>query len=208
MVDDESSTLYRLATGIEENTALDGPVRLLERALPTALREGPMREVLGGRWLGHALHPMLTDFPLGAWTSATLLDLVGGKAARPAARRLVGFGILTAVPTALAGASDWTAATRQQRRVGVVHAASNTVGLACYTASWLARRRGKHWRGVALALAGGVAGTVGGFLGGHLSLAQDTGLRATASALEGGGSRASSDPFRNGDRDEVGVAGA
>lgn len=186
MANEASSTLHRMATQLEENAVLDTGVRVLDRVVPASFRQGPTRELLGGRWLGHALHPMLTDFPLGAWTSATLLDLVGGKPARPAARRLVGFGILAAVPTALAGASDWTAASRREQRVGVAHAMANTVGLSLYTASWFARRRGRHWRGVILALAGGVAGTVGGFLGGHLSLARDTGLRATDSALGGG----------------------
>ena len=45
------------------------------------------------------------------------------------------------------------------------------------TASWLARRRGRHVRGAALALVGGLALGVGGFLGGHLSVARKVGSR-------------------------------
>lgn len=67
--------------------------------------------------------------------------------------------------------------------MGVVHAAVNSTALTLYALSYLARRRGRHARGVAYGVAGGVAATVGGFFGGHLSLARDTGLRATDSAL-------------------------
>lgn len=178
------SALHDLATRIEEDEALDAGVEVLDRFIPSAVRAGKGRALLGGRWLGHALHPMLTDFPLGAWMSASLLDLVGGRSSRPASRRLVGFGILAAVPTALAGASDWTQASSRQQRVGVVHAAVNSTALALYALSYRARRRDRHGRAVVLGVAGGVAATAGGFFGGHLSLARDTGLRATDSALQ------------------------
>lgn len=181
----QDSTLHRLAVQVEEQSALDGPGAVMERLLPSSVGpDGSLRPLLGGQWLGHALHPMLTDFPLGAWMSASLLDLVGGKQARPASRRLVGFGILAALPTAATGASDWLSATRRQRRVGVVHAATNSMALGLYTASWLARRRGRHARGVFLGVMGGSVATVGGFFGGHLSMARDTGLRATETAFE------------------------
>lgn len=178
-----ASALHDLATRIEQDEALDGPVAVLDRLVPDSFRTGERRALLGGRWLGHALHPMLTDFPLGMWMSASLLDVVGGSSSRKASRRLIGIGVAAAVPTALTGASDWTQATPPERRVGIVHAAANTVGLTCYTLSYLARRRGKHARGVLLGLAGGLAATAGGFFGGHLSMARDTGLRATESAL-------------------------
>lgn len=182
---EQDSRLHRLAVGIEEQSALDGPVSAMERLLPSAIGpEGSLRPLLGGQWLGHALHPMLTDFPLGAWMSASLLDFVGGKQSRRASRRLIGLGILAAVPTALAGASDWLSSTPRQRRVGVVHAASNSTALGLYAASWSARRRGRHGRGVLLGVLGGVAATAGGFFGGHLSMATDAGLRATESAFE------------------------
>ena len=182
---EQDSTLHRLALDIEEQSSLDGPAAVLERLLPSAIGpDGSLRPLLGGQWLGHALHPMLTDFPLGAWMSASLLDFVGGKHSRPASRRLIGFGILAAVPTALAGASDWLSSTPRQRRVGVVHAATNSTALGLYAASWSARRRGRHARGVFLGVLGGLAATAGGFFGGHLSMATDAGLRATESALE------------------------
>ena len=107
--------------------------------------------------------------------SASLLDLFGGKPARPAATGLVGFGVAMALPTAAAGLAEWRSAGRVSRRVGVVHAAVNTSALALYMASFLARLRGKHRRGVLLGLAGGGAGWAGGYLGGHLSLVRKIG---------------------------------
>ena len=126
--------------------------------------------VLSGQWLGHAFHPLLTDIPLGCWTSASLLDLVGGRSARSASRRLVGLGVLTSLPTAAAGLSDWAHIDRRSQRVGVVHAAANGAVLALFGASYLARRRGRHGGGVALGMAGGVVAIYSGFLGGHLTL--------------------------------------
>lgn len=163
--------LGRLAHRIEGEDRLDGAVAALDAAVPEAIRSGPGRDLLSGRWLGHALHPLLSDLPLGFWTSASVLDLVGGRSARPAARRLVGLGLLAAVPTAAAGASDWSQ-TRGTgvRRVGAAHALLNVAGLACYAASWRARRRERWARGTALGVLGSAAATASGFLGGHLTL--------------------------------------
>ncbi len=154
---------------IEGNVGLDRVVEPMER-LGRPLGHGQPRSVLSGEWLGHAFHPLLTDYPLGCWTSAMLLDFLGGSGSRKASRRLVGLGVLAALPTAAAGLSDWLSVDRPSKRVGVTHAAANTVALGLYTASYLARRRQHHLRGMALGVLGGVAAVVGGYLGGHLSL--------------------------------------
>lgn len=180
------SRLYRTAVSLEENAALDGSVGVLAAA-GRATVDGPRRRaVLGGRWLGHSLHPLLTDVPIGTWMSATLLDLVGGRSARPAAERLVAAGVVASLPTVAAGLSDWMVTTRGQQRVGVVHAAANSAALALYGASLAARRRGRHPAGVALGLLGAAAAGVGGVLGGHLALATDASQRATRDALAAG----------------------
>jgi uncharacterized membrane protein len=153
---------------IERSDALDGLAKTLSEALPSWITSGRGREILSGRWLGHSLHPLLTDFPLGFWASASLLDLVGPRNDADAARRLVGFGVLTALPTAAAGLSDWSKLETTDRRTGVAHAQLNTLALGLYGLSYLARRRGR--RGVLLGVLGGLAATAGGYLGGHLSL--------------------------------------
>jgi hypothetical protein len=122
----------------------------------------------------------MTDLPIGLWTSAITLDLVGGPDARTAARKLVGLGVLTALPTAVTGWAEWASAGEREQRVGVVHAVSNVVALTGFVASWRARRRGAHVRGAALALASSTALAVGGYLGGHLVSARKVSTRNPA----------------------------
>ncbi len=128
--------------------------------------------------LGHSLHPVLTDLPLGAWVSATLVDVVGGRGGRPAATRLVGIGLLTAMPTAYAGFADWTLLEGSDRRVGAVHALGNDVAIGLFAASLVARLRGRHARGVRLAVLGNLATAGAGYLGGHLALSRGTADRS------------------------------
>jgi nitrite reductase/ring-hydroxylating ferredoxin subunit/uncharacterized membrane protein len=120
-------------------------------------------------WLGHPMHPLLTDLPIGFWTSAFVLDLLGGTEAQRAADALVGIGVVSAVPTALAGLADWSELNRPERRTGLVHAVANLAATTLYGLSFVARRQGRRPRGVALGTAGALAATVGGFLGGHLT---------------------------------------
>jgi uncharacterized membrane protein len=138
------------------------------------------RDLLQGRWLGHAVHPMLTDLPIGFWTSATVLDVLGGKPSRPASTLLVALGIVSAVPTAATGLAEFAPLEQREKRVAVVHAASNTVALSFFTASLSARLRGQHWKGVALGMVGGLAATAGGYLGGHLTSARKVSSRSPA----------------------------
>jgi nitrite reductase/ring-hydroxylating ferredoxin subunit/uncharacterized membrane protein len=159
---------------------LDGAVRALERVTGAIPNKGPVKDALSGTWLDHPLHPMLTDLPIGFWTSAWVLDVGGGEKERDAARRLIGAGVLCALPAALTGAADWSDTEGPSRRVGVVHAVVNSSALALYTGSWIARRRGRHTQGVALSWAGATFATVGGFLGGHLVAALGVGVDRTA----------------------------
>jgi uncharacterized membrane protein len=165
-----------LVAGLEQNQGLDGVVAGL-RPLAGKAAVGRRGDVLQGRWLGHAFHPLLTDLPLGCWLSANLLDLVGGRRSRPAAQRLVGLGLLAVPPTMATGLADWSAIEADgPRRVGVVHAAGNLAVGTLYLLSWRSRRRGHHLRGVAVGLAGGVLAWGTGYLGGHLSFARGIGV--------------------------------
>src|SRR3954447_20256719 len=104
--------------GSGELDRLGGPFR----SLAARLGGGARGDVLRGMWLGHALHPLLTDFPLGCWASAGLLDLLGGRSSRRAAQRLVGLGLLFVPATAASGVADWSILEEPPaRRVGVLH---------------------------------------------------------------------------------------
>jgi uncharacterized membrane protein len=154
---------------LESATALDPVVRAVQPLVGALVSDPRRRDALRGTWLGHALHPVLTDVPIGMWTSALTLDLVGGPAARPAATRLIALGILTAVPTAVTGWADWSALETRDQRVGVVHAVSNALAVGLFAASWRARRRQAYARGKVLGLAASSALGLGGYLGGHLA---------------------------------------
>jgi uncharacterized membrane protein len=165
-----TNPLVRIAAAVEQTSALDAVDRVVRPVLVAVIRTPRSRSLLHGHWLGHAVHPMMTDFPLGLWLSGTLLDLVGGRETAPAAQRLIGLGVLAALPTAVTGAAEWAAVdARRDRRTGIVHAAVNTAALGLYAASWRQRLKGRRARGIGLALVGGITATTGGFFGGHLT---------------------------------------
>ena len=165
---------------VEQSAALDPIADSLHGCMSRLLRNGRVKDVLSGTWLGHAAHPMFTDLPIGFWTSAFVLDLVGGRQSRGAAELLVGFGVLSALPTAATGASDWSDTEGASRRVGLVHAMANASATVLYAWSWNARRRDRYVQGVALGMLGATAATVGGLLGGHLLARLGTGVDHTA----------------------------
>jgi excisionase family DNA binding protein len=135
--------------------------------------------------MGHALHPLMTDLPIGCWTSAALLDAVGGRGSRSAARRLIGLGLLFVPAAALSGLADYRSVPdRATRRVGGVHAMGNTLAAGLYLASWQRRRTGRHVAGVALGLAGGGVAAFTGYLGGHMSFARSSGTGARGSMID------------------------
>jgi len=167
---------------LEQASALDPAVEGVAKVAGAVLPRGPVKDALHGTWLGHQLHPMLIAGPIGLWSGALLLDLTAGRAGRPAARRLVGAGVLAVLPTAASGLADWSelGMAKGPKRVGLVHAAANSLTALLFAASWLARRRGEHGRGVRLALVGAGGLGVGGYLGGHLSYAQAVGVNRNA----------------------------
>lgn len=163
--------------------AIDAPAKAVGKALRGAIPRGPVKDVLSGVPFGHALHPILTDVVIGTWTSANLLDVLGGDGADEAAQRLIAIGIAASLPTAVSGGNDWAdteAADPEVRRIGAVHAALNVAALGLYTASLAARRRDRLATGRALGLAGAVALGVSGSLGGHLSYNDGVGVNQNA----------------------------
>lgn len=167
---------HALAERIGRIEALDRATRPLVDGVGRLIRQGGLKDLLSGTWLGHPLHPMLTDIPIGSFTSASLLDLIGGRRGEQAADALVAVGLVSALPTAAAGASDWSDTYGPDQRTGLVHAAANVAGLALYGLSLLARRRGDRGTGKVLGLAGMTTMTAGGYLGGYLSFSRGVGV--------------------------------
>jgi nitrite reductase/ring-hydroxylating ferredoxin subunit/uncharacterized membrane protein len=169
----------RLAERIEQDHRLDAVADPVAATVRNAIPHGPVKDALSGTWLAHPLHPVLTQVTIGAWTSAVILDVFGGRGARSSADRLVGVGILSALPTAATGTNDWADTAGGARRLGLVHAISNSTALGLYGASYAARRSGRRGTGALLGLAGLAAVSAGGWLGGHLSYARGVGVNQT-----------------------------
>lgn len=166
---------------IEDSAQLDDLADRLGAVAESAVPPGAVREGLRGQWLGHPAHPLLTDLPIGFWTSAMVVDLVGGKAGRRTADRLVAAGILAAAPTAYSGLAEMTSLRGDAaRRVAAVHAAGNVVGTLLFALSWVHRKRGRRLRGFLLSALGATALSGSGHLGGHLAYRRGAGVDATA----------------------------
>ena len=163
---------------IESADALDRWRSPAGKAVRGMIPGGPLKDALSGTWLGHALHPMLTDVVIGSFTAASVLDVLAPDGDGRASERLIALGLAAYLPTAAAGASDWAdteTADDTIRRAGLVHAGCNAVGATLYAASWRARRRGARGRGAALGFAGMTVMGLGGYLGGHLSFSKGVG---------------------------------
>jgi uncharacterized membrane protein len=150
-------------------TSLDAPARKL--ADLSARWQGTFADLARGKPLGHPLHPALTDLPIGFWTSSFVLDLLVLRRFAAASRLLVGAGVLSAVPTVIAGVADVPTLDPRRRRVAVVHAGANAVAASMYTASWWLRRRHRV-AGVTIGVAAAAAATLGGYLGGWLAFGE------------------------------------
>jgi nitrite reductase/ring-hydroxylating ferredoxin subunit/uncharacterized membrane protein len=167
--------LRMLTERLESATGLDPWAKRI-RSKVSFVKSLPLRSALSGSWLGHPLHPLLTDLPIGCWTSALVLDLT-----RPdpkASRRLIGAGIVCAMPAALTGLSDWLDTEDAEMRIGLIHLAGNVVGLSILSVSWLRRRHGS--RGLITSAMGMTAIACAGWLGGHLSYVLGVGVDTNA----------------------------
>jgi hypothetical protein len=97
-----NKTLDAAADRIERATGLDAVADPMAEAADTVLRPRWLTNLLSGTPIGHPLHPLLVTVPIGAWSSSIVFDLTGDE---EAATTLVGFGVLAALPTAVAAAA-------------------------------------------------------------------------------------------------------
>lgn len=143
-----------------------------------------VKNFLHGTWIGHPLHVILTDVPIGAWTVAMVFDALDSMNTRRtysiAADTAVTLGLVGAAGAAAAGLTDWQDTDPPARRVGLVHGLLNVASVALFGASLLARRRGGRTSGRALAALGYTVSVVAARLGGNLVYGQKIGVDHTS----------------------------
>jgi nitrite reductase/ring-hydroxylating ferredoxin subunit/uncharacterized membrane protein len=152
---------------------LDGPV-------------GPkVAKILHGTWLGHPLHVVLTDVPLGCWTAAAVFDLLetrsGSRGLGRGAERVIALGLVGSAGAAMTGLADWAKiGGGEPRRIGLAHALLNTTATACYLTSLCLRRNHSRRAGRQFAFLGLIVSAVAAYLGGHLVYKKKLGIDHTA----------------------------
>ena len=147
------------------------------------------RNVLDGVWLEAPLHPVMTDVPIGAWTTALVFDgldlATGKKPLQHAADASLVFGTLGAFGAAATGLSDWRYLSGGSRKMGVAHGLLNTIGLVLSIVSLVQRATGHRNAARLTFLTGYSISGMAAHLGGELSY--HYGLRVNRNVGEGAG---------------------
>jgi nitrite reductase/ring-hydroxylating ferredoxin subunit len=175
-------SLLGILDRVADVAAFDKVIEPARRAVLAVLRPPAFKDLLHGTWLGHPLHPVLVQVPVGTWMSAGVLDAI--PPLRPAATVLIGVGVTGAVPAALSGAADWSEQAAGVRRLGALHAVANSVALGLYAGSLAARRSGNGALGRVLSYSGLALASGSAAVGGHMSYAQSSGASHAAPAAQ------------------------
>lgn len=147
-----------------------------------------IKDLLNGTWLGHGIHPILTDIPLGAWSGTVLLDLVSlndtsDGIARGADLTLL-LGLAGAAGSVVTGVTDWSDLDGTDRRVGLMHGLLNSGVTLLYFTSLILRLTGQRRSAIALSTTGYMAALFTAYLGGEMVFAKGVGVNHAA--FEGG----------------------
>ncbi|MEP6985493.1 MAG: Rieske 2Fe-2S domain-containing protein [Chloroflexota bacterium] len=137
-------------------------------------------DVLHGKQIGHPLHPILTDITIGSWTLGAFFDLLAfltrSPSSRKAADRLIALGTLSAIPTALAGITDFSGIKQDSAGHGAIHGIINSVALFFFWRSMRNRARNRHFSGFLYSTFGLGLMTLGAWLGGELVMSRRVGV--------------------------------
>ncbi|MBV8522995.1 MAG: Rieske 2Fe-2S domain-containing protein [Acetobacteraceae bacterium] len=152
--------------------ALEEPVQQGVRKAFSDVAGQPVRNALHGTWLGHPVHVVLTDVPIGSWTAAIVFDALSMSGSRKpleyAAEASITVGLLGAVASAVTGLNDWAEVDGKPRRVGLMHGLLNLGAASLFLGSLIARKRRSRSSGKGLAVLGYVLATAAAKLGGTL----------------------------------------
>lgn len=174
---------------IDEQTWLEDAGAAIQPVILDAFKAGgktgnEIKNFLHGKWLGHPVHPMVTDVPIGAWTTAAVLDtleLCGSDKYRDGADAAISIGLVGAAGAAVTGLTDWTGTTEVERKAGLAHALLNIGATALYFTSFLLRKRKNSRKtAISLSMAGYCITTVSAYIGGNLVYNQQVGVNHTA----------------------------
>ena len=168
---------------VVDSPALDRIAEPLSKAVRGAYEAaGPagqqLKDAAHGVWLGHPLHPVFTDLPLGAWTTALALDCTanGDEGRRRAATFAMGVGLAGALGAAVTGLTDWSETQGQSRRTGLLHGLLIITATTLFATSWAMRQRDSHDTGRAAAWAGYAVAIGAAWFGGNLVYDQRIGV--------------------------------
>lgn len=189
MLNPEISTNHRPVDRLGKSpllaTIADAVQPVVQRALSAA---GPaVDDVLHGTFLGHPLHPVMTDIPVGAWTVTTVLDaleLSGRRDVAFAADAALVVGLLGGIGSIATGWAEWADTKDDPKNVGMAHALLNAVGFTGYLASLALRRAGQRRAGIATGMVSYGFSSLAAYLGGELSFGLQLGVRHTAEPIE------------------------
>jgi nitrite reductase/ring-hydroxylating ferredoxin subunit/uncharacterized membrane protein len=171
-------SLLGILDRVANAAALDGVIEPVRSGVQAVLKPTALKDFLHGTWLGHPLHPVLVQVPVGCWTAAGLLDAI--PPFRPAATLLIGTGTAAAVPAALSGSADWAEQDPGVRRLGALHAVLNIAALGLYAGSLAARAQGRGALGRVLSYGGLGIASASASIGGHMSFALSSGASHAA----------------------------
>ncbi len=156
--------------------AVNDSVSAVVQPLYERYRDNPAIELMhGGRWVGHALHPALSDLPIGMWSGTLVLDMLGKDVAPDggrldAAGALSAAGLAAAAGTVATGVTDWTVSDGEDRKVGLFHGLLNLAGVTLQGASLAARLAGHRRSAQVLNASSLTVIGAAAYLGGHLVL--------------------------------------
>jgi len=177
-----------IAHAIEEVRGLDTMANPLSAAVRQSLDGVPqLKSFLKGVWLGHPLHPAITDIPIGAWTTAVVLDAtvsdhMDDGYAR-SAETAITVGLLGAIGSAITGLTDFSDIRGKQRRLGLVHGLINLTAPGLFAASLASRRSGNRSAGVKYSTVGYMVAMAGAYLGGSLVFREEVGVDAAGPSV-------------------------
>jgi nitrite reductase/ring-hydroxylating ferredoxin subunit/uncharacterized membrane protein len=178
--------LQQIVRVIQDQAVLDRAAEPIQGRVHKAFRatSGPgraLKDFLSGTWIGHPLHPILKDLPIGGWTMAAIFDALPGEVSMQRAADIsLAVGVAGALASAVTGLADWSDTTGRARRIGVVHAVLNVSAAGFYAASLAARIAQRRRTGVQFAFAGYAVMLLGAYLGGHLVFAEQIGVNHAA----------------------------